>query len=445
MKALKLIIEREYMATVKTKAFLLTTIITPIAMIIIMGLPSILMSIKDSDISKIYIIDETKMYSQLFESNADYQFMPLDGADKTMADIKGNGEEKYALLQITGDLTLNPQAATFFSEKQKPPAQLTSYINRKLSEAVKKEKLDSYTSQINIDAQVVDNLEQILTSKDQIQVNTIRWGEDGKETDTVSDATSKLGLGFTFFMFFFIIMFGSMVMQSVTEEKTNRIVEVIVSSAKPFDLMMGKIIAVALTGFTQIIIWAIILIAAVTMILPAAGISGVDALKSADMQEMTSMMGGSEQMATFVTGAINVNWIQIFVCFIIYFIGGYLIYASLFAMFGSAANDSQEAQQFIMPVTIILFLAFYVGFASTNNPEGSVAFWGSIIPFTSPIVMMVRAPFEIPMWELALSIVLLYTTAILCIYLAGKIYRTGILMYGKKTSFKELFKWLKYK
>lgn len=445
MKALKLIIEREYMATVKTKAFLLTTIITPIVMIIVMGLPAILASIKDSDISKVYVIDETKMYSHLFKSNEEYQFVSLEGNDKTMADLKGNGEEKYALLQITGDLSVNPQAATFFSEKQKPPKQLTSYIDKTLSEAVKKEKLDKYTAQINVEPQVVDEISKILTAKDRIQINTIRWGEDGVQTDTVSEAASKLGLVFTFFMFFFIIMFGSMVMQSVTEEKTNRIVEVIVSSAKPFDLMMGKIIAVALTGFTQLLIWGIILIAAVTIVLPAVGISGVDALKSADMQEMTSMMGGSEELAVLATGVINVNWLQIFICFILYFIGGYLIYSSLFAMFGSAANDSQEAQQFIMPVTIILLIAFYVGFASTNNPEGSVAFWGSMIPFTSPIVMMVRAPFDIPIWQLATSIVLLYATAFLCIYMAGKIYRTGILMHGKKTSFKELFKWLKYK
>ncbi len=445
MRALKLIIEREYMATVKTKAFLLTTIITPIAMILVMGLPSILMSIKDSDIEKIYVMDETRMYANLFQSGEEYQFIPLEGSNKTMADFKSEGESMYALLQISGDLSINPQAATFISEKQKPPRELISYINDKLTEAVKQKKLDNYTSQINIEPQVVSNLQEILGSKDHIQVTTLRLGEDGKDTDTVSEATSLLGLGFTFFMFFFIIMFGSMVMQSVTEEKTNRIVEVIVSSTKPFNLMMGKIIAVALTGITQLLIWAVIITAAMTVVFSATGIGNLEALQSADMQQLTNMMGGSEQLAAFTKGAMQVNWIQIFVCFILYFIGGYLIYASLFAMFGSAANDSQEAQQFIMPVTLILLLAFYVGFASTNNPEGSLAFWGSIIPFTSPIVMMVRAPFDIPIWELIVSIVLLYATAILCIYLAGKIYRTGILMYGKKTTFKELFKWLKYK
>lgn len=445
MRALKLIIEREYMATVKTKAFLLTTIITPLAMLLIMGLPSFLMSIKDSDIEKIYVMDETNMYANLFESNNEYQFVPLEGCDKTIGDLKNDDGSMFALLQITADLAINPDAATFISEKQKPPRELVSYINDKLSEAVKQKKLNDYTSQINIDPQVVTSLGEILNSKDQVQITTLRIGEDGKDTDTASEATSMLGLGFTFFMFFFIIMFGSMVMQSVTEEKSNRIVEVIVSSTKPFNLMMGKIIAVALTGITQLIIWAIIIGAAITVIMSTTGISNVDMLQSADMQQLTSMMGGSEQLAAFTKGALQVNWLQIFICFILYFIGGYLIYASLFAMFGSAANDSQEAQQFIMPVTLILLLAFYVGFASTNNPEGSLAFWGSIIPFTSPIVMMVRAPFDIPVWELVVSIVLLYTTAILCIYLAGKIYRTGILMYGKKTTFKELFKWLKYK
>ena len=444
MKALKLIIEREYMATVKTKAFLFTTILTPVILIIVMGLPGFLMTLKDSDIEKIYIIDETRMYSKLFESNNEYHFVDATGTGQSLADIKSKDGKMYALLQITADLSENPKAVTFISERQQPPKELTSYINGKLTDAVKKKKLDDYTAHINISTQVVDDIQKILNSKDLVQISTLRLGEDGKETDTINETASLLGMGFTFFMFMFIIMYGSMVMQSVTEEKTNRIVEVIVSSAKPFDLMMGKIIAVALTGLTQLIIWGIIIGVVVTMVTSAFGVD-LTSLASANTEQMAEMFDGNMKMANMALGLAQINWLQIFFCFIVYFVGGYLLYASLFAMFGSAANDSQEAQQFIMPLTILLMVAFYIGFGATKNPEGSLAFWGSIIPFTSPIVMMVRAPFEMPMWELATSIVLLYITAITTTYLAGRIYRTGILMYGKKTSFKELIKWLKYK
>lgn len=443
MKALKLIIQREYMATVRTKAFLFTTILTPIIMILVMGLPSILMSIKDSGINTVYVADQTGLYTKLFESNDDFEFVEMT-PDKSMADLKDKDGNMQAMLQITGDLSINPKAATFISEKQQPPRELTAYINDILTEAVKKKKLEEYTTRINISAEAVDNIQQIVNSKDNIKVNTLRLSEDGKETDTAGEATRFLGLAFTFFMFFFILMYGSMVMQSVTEEKTNRIVEVIVSSAKPFNLMMGKIIAVALTGLTQLMVWAVIIGIVITMAASAFGISNMQSV-AADSQQMMNAFGGNQEMASIVTGVLNVNWLQVFVCFIIYFIGGYLLFASLFAMFGSAANDSQEAQQFVMPITAILLVAFYVGFAGANTPEGSLAFWGSIIPFTSPIVMVVRSPYEIPWWELALSIVLLYATAISVTYLAGKIYRTGILMYGKKTNLKELFKWLKYK
>lgn len=442
MKALKLIIEREYLATIKTKAFIFTTFLTPIVMILVMGLPSLLMSIKDSDIQKVYVADETGLYRNLFESNDDYQFVDMDG-DKKMADLKEEGK-KYALLQITGDLSVNPKAAVFISEKQQPPKELTSYINDVLTEAVRQKKLEEYTSNINVPIEEVNKIQAIANSKDRIRINTLRIGEDGKESDTAGEATRFLGMAFTVFMFCFIIMYGSMVLQSVTEEKTNRIVEVIVSSAKPFDLMMGKIIAVALTGITQLIIWVAVIGIVVAMAASAFGIGNLQSV-AADSQQMMSAFNGNQQMVDIAIGIMNVNWAQVLVCFVLYFVGGYLLYASLFAMFGSAANDSQEAQQFIMPVTIILLIAFYVGFASTNNPEGSLAFWGSVIPFTSPVVMIVRSPYEIPLWELALSVVLLFVTVILTTFLAGKIYRTGILMYGKKTNFKELFKWLKYK
>ena len=300
MKALKLIIEREYLATVKTKAFIFTTILTPIFIILVMGLPSILMSIKDSDISKVYVADETGLYKNLFESNKDYQFVDID-ANKKMADLKDENQGKYALLQITADLSVNPKAATFISEKQQPPKEITTYINDVFTEAVTKKKLREYTAKINVPHEVVEKIQTITNSKDHIQINTLRIGEDGKETDTAGEATRYLGLAFTAFMFFFIVMYGTMVMQSVTEEKTNRIVEVIVSSVKPFELMMGKIVAVAMTGITQLIVWFAIIGVVITLAASAFGVSNLQSI-AAESQQMMNMLNVNQQTADIAIG-----------------------------------------------------------------------------------------------------------------------------------------------
>lgn len=432
MKALGLIIQREYSSRVRTKAFILTTILVPLLFIVMSGLPTLLMSVNEDDISKVYVIDDTGLYFNLLESTDKYTFQRID-VNETL-----DKSEPYALLRIDSDLSENPSRAIFLSDKQQPPKELTNYINGVLTNAVKNKRIEEFTTDSNIDPQAVAELQDILKSRDRINVTTMRWNEDGQETNTLGQVASFTGMAFTFCMFFFIIMYGSMVMQSVVEEKTNRIVEVIISSVKPFDLMMGKIIGVALTGLTQLLVWIII----AGSVLGVMGVYGMGS--SGETAQLSNMLNNPE-IAEVLHNMSTINWLQVSICFILYFIGGYLIYASLFAMFGSAANDSQEAHQFIFPVTITLTLAFYAGFYTANNPEGPAAFWCSIIPFTSPMVMMVRTPFEIPLWEIVTSLVLLYATAILMVKLAGKIYRTGILMYGKKVSFKELFKWLTYK
>lgn len=450
MKALSLIIQREYAATVKTKAFIITTILMPIIMIVMITLPSFLMKLGNDDIKKIYVLDRTGIYYPLLESSDKYQFENLKDDEAAFPRKNNDGAgQNSALLTIDAVLNDKPTAATFFSEKQKPPRELTQYINEVLTNAVKNKTLNDYTAEMNVDKQVADSINKITTSKASIKITTKQWDETGAEKDTKSDAVSYIGMGLTFLMFFFIVMNGSMVMQSVVEEKTNKIVEVIISSTKPFNLMMGKIIAVALTGLTQLVIWIVVVAIGGGIVMTALGVDAATlstmASGSGDPQQMAAMTGADPNMQLGIKALVGVDWIKVISSFIIYFIGGYLLYASLFAMFGSAANDSQEAQQFIRPVTVILMLAFYVGFAATRNPEGNLAFWGSIIPFTSPIVMMVRLPFEVPIWEIILSIVLLFASAICSTMLAGKIYRTGILMQGKKTNFKEIFKWLRYK
>lgn len=233
------------------------------------------------------------------------------------------------------------------------------------------------------------------------------------------------GIALSFITYMFVIMYGAMIMNSVIEEKTNRIVEVIVSSCTPFQLMMGKIIGVALVGLTQFAIWVLIIGAVV-------GITGL------------SVGGvGSDGIAAVLQAVGSINITYILICFVIYFIGGYLLYASLFAGFGSAVDQASDASQFSTPIIMIMIIALYAGMACMENPNGTMAMWCSIIPFTSPIVMMVRLPYGVPFLQLALSIVLLYATAAFMIWISSRIYRTGILLYGKKHSLKEIFKWIK--
>lgn len=438
MRALGLIIEREFSSRVKTKAFILTTLLTPLLLVAVMVVPTLLMMLSDNDnIKTVYVKDDSGIYTSLFQSSDNYTFISLDEDS-----VDTRPREGTALLDITGDLSQNPKAVTFYSEKQQPPRELTSYINGVLTEAVKNKRIEEYTKESNVDPQIVSNLQSIINSNDRISITSVRVDETGEEQATVGDIASLVGFGLVFCMFFFIMMYGQMVVQSVVEEKTNRIIEVIISSVRPFDLMMGKIIGVGLVGLLQLVVWLVI---GGGLLFGISAFFGIGADASAINPEAMEMMQNNPDITSSLTEIFSINWGQVIACMLLYFIGGYLLFSSLYAMFGSAANDSQEAQQLMMPLTVILLIAFYAGFAAARNPEGALAFWCSFIPFTSPVVMMVRAPLEIPLWELATSIVILFVTALLMVKLAAKIYRIGILMYGKKISLGEMMKWLKYK
>ena len=240
----------------------------------------------------------------------------------------------------------------------------------------------------------------------------------------------------------FVLLYGAMIMNGVIEEKTNRIVEVIVGSCKPFQLMMGKIIGVALVGLTQLAIWVVIM-AVVGAVLSA--IFGPAALSAASPDGAAAMAAAADDfdMGAVMQAVSSVNYVYILMSFVFYFIGGYLLYASLFAGFGSAVDQASDASQATTPIIMIMVVALYAGMACIENPNGPMAVWCSMIPFTSPVVMMVRLPYDVPLWQLVLSIVLLYVTAAACVWLAARIYRTGILLYGKKHSFGEIMRWIK--
>lgn len=428
MNALSLIIKREYLSRIKKRSFVILTLLMPVLMAGLVIVPLLLSNIQDSEIKRISVIDNTGKYAPHLKSSEHYSF---DIVSENQSDnLKSKvGKDIFGILQITGDLAENPSAATFVSEKQ-IPLDLLGYINNTLSEVVKSDKINLLAQEANIDSKIIVDIRQVIETSGNINVTTLRWSDDGSEKETSSAIAAGVGGIFTFIMYMFILMYGTMVMQGVVEEKSNRIVEVMISSVKPFDLMMGKIIGIGLTGITQLSVWIGIFV----IILGVKGTLFADA----DMAGLPSQLAGIEML-------FSINWAEIIISFLLLFIGGYLIYASLFAMFGAAVDNAQDTQQFVMPITLIFIFSFYVGIYSLQNPDGPLAFWCSMIPLTSPIVMMVRIPFEIPLWEKVLSIVILYVSVFFVVKFAAKIYRVGILMYGKKPSIKELIKWFSYK
>ncbi|MCD7976195.1 MAG: ABC transporter permease, partial [Tannerellaceae bacterium] len=279
-------------------------------------------------------------------------------------------------------------------------------------------------------------------------IQTVKWAQDGTEQLSSSVVASIVGGVFTFIIYMFIMIYGSMVMQGVMEEKTNRIIELIISSVPPFELMMGKIIGVLLVGLTQVVIWAMltgILLTGSQFILAGNIDPALLEQGAAPFNSPINMNGAMEQGNEIFQFLQTIHLGEILFFFVIYFIGGYLLYASLFSAMGAISEHPEDAQQFMIPVTFIMLFAFYAGLYSLENPDGPLAFWCSMIPFTSPIVMMIRIPFDVPLWEKLISVTLLYGAAIGFVWFSAKIYRIGILMYGKKPSLKEIVKWFRYK
>lgn len=399
----------------------------PILILALVFVPLFLSSIKDSEVKRIVVIDPTGKYGVHLQSSDHYQF-DLEGKGSEDARLELGGDI-FGILQITNDLSVSPDAVTLVSEKQ-APKELTDYINAVLSDQVKDERLKKLTELDSVDPQVIKGIENILNSSNSISVATLRVDQDGVEREASASAAAGIGIIFTFLMYMFIMMYGTIVMNGVVEEKSNRIVEVMISSVRPFDLMMGKIIGIGLTGLTQLFTWLVIC----TVILNLKSL----VFPSTDLAEVSPMLANLSLLTTM-------NWVEILGFFLILFIGGYLVYASIFAMFGAAVDSPQDTQQFVMPTNIVFIFALYAGIYSSTNPDGPLAFWCSMIPLTSPIVMMVRIPFGVPLWEKLLSLVILYLTIYFVIKAAAKIYRIGILMYGKKPNIKEIIKWFSYK
>ena len=426
-----LIIGHEYRTRVMKRSFLIITLLTPILVVASIALPVVLITSQSDDAQKsIAVIDKSGLYQPAFTDSENYTFLFLD---EDLQQARNEHPEVAGFLYITGDLTDSLQSVTFYSEKQ-PNTETVPYLRRQLSDYVNQQRIASYN---------IPHLEEIIAqSKQRVNINTIKWEKDGSEHITSSDITELSGLLIAMLIFMFIFMYGGQVMQGVVQEKSSRIMEVMISSVRPFELMMGKIIGIALVGLTQVMMWVIIGGIAFAVITPFV-MPETQALSADAMNQMASNPEYSEIQEIFIA-LMGFDFLKIIVLFILYFIGGYLLYASLFAAVGSVVDNETDSQQFTLPISIPIMIAMFVAIQATHSPNSALAVWCSYIPFTSPIVMLVRVPYDVAWWEIAISMFILYLSFIGTTWLSGKIYRTGILMYGKKPSWKEIWKWIKY-
>lgn len=439
-----IVIGREFNTRVRKRSFIVVTLLVPILMIAFISLP-IILGMYSVGKEKIAVVDRTgNHYADILPDNRNYSFVATENDPEELRKMGAENKEGFTgVLVIDEDLTVNPKAVGLYSFKQMPEG-LTAYVNEKLSQYVSDCKLKAYQTE-DIDRIVAD-------SRFRLSVPTYRWNESGETQRSSGTMAGFIGMALAFISFYFISAFGGSVMNGVLEEKKNRIMEVMVSSVKPFDLMAGKIIGIGLVGLVQMLLWIafgalLIFILMMVMIGSAVDLSSLANMTQADVTGMAANMGADSfrDMQDSIRVLSSVNFPQMILMFVLYFVGGYLLYASLYAAVGASVSSDEDSAQFMMPVMLLLMFSFYAGFGSINNPEGPLALWCSYIPFTSPIVMLVRIPFGVPIWQQALSVFILYASAWLIVWLSARIYRVGILMYGKKPSLKEIGRWLSYK
>lgn len=429
-----LVMQREYLSIVAKKSFIISTLLAPVIMLALVAIPALLMTVNNSDSRLISIIDETGQYSDIFKDNDDYRFrIETDMTPENMKDrYKKADGDIYAIVVIPSDVE-ESKTINVYSEK---PVKIT--LSRELEEPLNKSLSDAKIASYNL-----PELKDMIAQSDvEVKIRSHTWDEEGEKVSS-SEIAMIVGLFLAFLTYMFVLMYGAMIMGSVVEDKTNRIVEVIVSTCRPMELMLGKIVSIALVGLTQILILAVFLGIGL-FVVSMFGIATSTPDIAAGMTAGTSMpeMPTSE-VSDILQAVLGINWFRLLGIFILYFIGGYLLYAALFAGFGSAVDQQSDANQFTMPIMMIIILALVIGQACMENPDGTLGVIASLVPFTSPIVMMIRLPYDVPAWQILTSLLLLYGTALLFVFLASRIYRTGILMYGRKVSFKEIIRWIK--
>ncbi|MDK2841648.1 MAG: type transport system permease protein [Anaerophaga sp.] len=445
MSKISLIIEREYLSRVRKKSFIIMSILGPILFAALMVIPAWLATLEDDEAKVIAVIDNTGLYSEQIEDTELLKFEFL--SDQEEEKIRENFPESgyYAFLVISDNLLNNKSAIRLYSDSQ-VTMDVKDHIERSLTQHLKDARLRSYD--ISGLPDIISELENI-----DVDISTVKIGTDGTEKQSSAELTMIISMAFAFISYMFIFIYGSQVMRGVMEEKTSRIVEVIVSSVRPFQLMMGKIIGLAMVALTQILLWVVLTILIVTGVksvffenspMPDRAQAQVEMMQSIEAGEETAQAVPGFNFDKTMEMVRSLEPMKTLLLFLFYFFGGYLLYSALFAAVGAAIDHESDQQQFMLPITIPIIIALYVAMITFRNPQSDIVFWFSIIPLTSPVVMMARIPFQVPLWELLLSMTLLVAGFIFTTWLAGKIYRTGILMYGKKVDYKELWKWLRY-
>ena len=444
MKNIWIIMVREYRERVYKKSFILTTILTPLLMLALMAAPTLIMMYAKGDTKTIEVIDESGIVARQLVSNDTVQFVvsdePLAEALKHSLD-----DENFGVLHIGANIVEDCNAVQLYTNSSSSMAVEESIADR-MAEVIEQERLKAYN---------IDNLQEILDKVHaDVHLTTFRndKGDDAASGEASSSmAASMVGVALGFLLYMFLLLYGSIVMQSIIEEKNTRILEVMVSTVRPFDMMMGKILGVAMVGATQIVIWGVLMVlmsaVAIPMMMPSDMMASIEAVRagSADVAGVAQAADISPEMITAMSSVLNAGYIgMIFGTLLLFMVGGFLLYSAMFAAVGASVDSPQDAQQLTTPITVPIILALIVMMLVMSDPNSPVAFWCSLIPFTSPIVMMARIPSGIPTWEIVLSLALLYATFAAMVWLAGKIYRIGIFMHGKKPTFKELWQWLKY-
>ncbi|WP_295911466.1 ABC transporter permease [uncultured Alistipes sp.] len=439
MSQVGIIIGREFNERVRKKSFIITTLLMPLLVIGLMAAPALIMQFSRGDEKHIAVIDESGLVAPQLQSGDELVF---EATDLSTEAARKELTDKFGVLYIGSDILTNPNNVKLYVNSSSSMT-VENNITGQIEDIIETEKLKSYN---------IENLSQILQEvKTKVGMQTFRNDESQEEEAHAKSSVIATGVGFVLGMilYMFLLIYGSMVMQSVIEEKNSRVLEVMVSSVRPFDLMLGKILGVASVAVVQVLIWGVLIcgIGALVMphLMPADVMASAQAMQQG-IPDAAASVDMNPEMLQAVAAMTDFGYVvQIFVYLLLFVFGGYLLYSAMFAAVGSAVDSIQDAQQLQTPITIPIILALLVMMTIMNDPNSQVAFWFSMIPFTSPVVMMARIPYGIPVWEVILSLVILYASFTAMVWLAAKIYRVGIFMYGKKPSFKELYKWIRYK
>lgn len=433
-----IVLRKEYMTIVGKKSFIIMTFLTPILMVLLFSIPMLLgLFAKDSSEKDVIVVDQTGQYYDTIKAGEaeGFRFSKGTASISEYKESALSSDSIYAVVSITGDLLEDPRAITIFSTSTIPEG-LKRNLSRSLTKELELQKIASYG---------IPDLEKIIAdAKVSLSISAVQWSSDGAEVAASATVGIITGQLFNFLLYFFVFMYGSMVMESVRVEKKNRIMEILASSVKPTTLLWAKIVGIGLVGITQLLMWGLFFIL-IFIGLQSVFLNGVtlDMNQFKEMAMTTDLGTDVEVMAALETLA-NLNYAEIIGCFLIYFATAYVSFAALFAASGAVTDAEEGVNQITMPITVLMIFGFLFALYSADNPNATISVVSSFIPFVAPNVMMVRIPFDPPAWQVLLSLGLMILFTYLAVWFAAKIFRVGLLMYGKKPTTKDLWRWMKY-